>query len=77
VLAGGGVAGEAAAIVGSVTARPLERRAPLLMSAAALRGGGCAVRLAGQSVEQVGYAIAQLLSFVPGRLGDDPWSRKW
>jgi urease accessory protein len=77
VLAGAGVAGEAAAIVGSVMARPLERRAPLLMSAAALRGGGCAVRLAGQSVEQVGHAIAKLLAFVPARLGDDPWSRKW
>jgi len=77
VLAGGGVASEAEAIVAAAMARPLERRAPLLLSAAALRGGGCAVRLAGQSVEQVGNAIARLLAFVPARLGDDPWSRKW
>ena len=77
VLAGGGVAGEAEAMVAAAAARPLERRAPLLMSAAALRGGGCAVRLAGQSVEQVGDAIKRLLAFVPARLGDDPWARKW
>jgi len=77
VLAGGGVAGEAAGIVATVAERPLERRPALLMSAAALRGGGCAVRIAGRSVEQVGEAIARLLAFVPARLGDDPWSRKW
>jgi len=77
VLAGSGVVDEAAGIVATVAAQPLERRAPLLMSAAALRGGGCAVRLAGRSVEQVGDAVARLLAFVPPRLGDNPWSRKW
>jgi urease accessory protein len=77
VLAGGGVAGEAARIVDDVAARPLARRAPLLVSAAPLRGGGCAVRLAGPSVEHVGEAIRTLLAFVPRRLGDDPWARKW
>jgi hypothetical protein len=71
------VAGEAEAIVAAASARPLERRTSLLMAAAALRGGGCAVRLAGQSVEQVGEAIKRLLAFVPARLGDDPWARKW
>jgi urease accessory protein len=77
VLVGSGVLGEAAQVVTCVAARPLERRPALLMSAAPLRGGGCAVRVAGQSVEQVGSAIAELLAFVPRRLGDDPWSRKW
>jgi urease accessory protein len=77
VLAGGGVVDEAAQVVTRVAARPFDRRPALLLSAAALRGGGCAVRVAGQSVEQVGAAIADLLAFVPRRLGDDPWSRKW
>lgn len=77
VLAGGGVAGEVARILDAVAGRPLERRPSLLLSAAALRGGGCAVRVAGQSVEQVGAAIAGVLDFVPRRLGDDPWARKW
>jgi hypothetical protein len=64
-------------VVTRVAARPFDRRPALLLSAAALRGGGCALRVAGQSVEQVGAAIADLLAFVPRRLGDDPWSRKW
>ena len=32
---------------------------------------------AGTSVEAVGATLRRLLRFVPGRLGDDPWRRKW
>jgi urease accessory protein len=77
VVAGRSVASEAARIVDDAAARPLGRQSPLLMSAAALRQGGCAVRIAGRSTEDVGAAIAGILSFVPSRLGDDPWARKW
>jgi urease accessory protein len=77
VLAGGGVRVEAERIVADVADRPLERRPELLLSAAPLRNGGCAVRVAGRSVEQVGEAIMRLLAFVPARLGDNPWARKW
>jgi len=77
VLAGGGVSQEAARLVSETSARPLERRPALLVSAAPLGDGGCALRLAGRSVEQVGDAIRRLLAFVPPRLGDDPWARKW
>jgi urease accessory protein len=55
----------------------LARRADLLLSAASLRTGGCALRMAGRSAEQVGQAIEGLLDFVPPLLGDNPWSRKW
>jgi urease accessory protein len=38
---------------------------------------GCVVRVAGPSVEAVGATLRRLLHFVPLRLGDDPWRRKW
>ena len=38
---------------------------------------GCVIRIAGRSVEQVGRTVRDLLDFVPTRLGDNPWARKW
>ena len=38
---------------------------------------GCVCRIAGRSIEQVGHTVRELLNFVPRRLGDDPWARKW
>ena len=40
-------------------------------------GAGCLVRIAGASVEDVGATLRRLLRFVPLRLEDDPWRRKW
>jgi urease accessory protein len=65
-----------------VSAMPVERRAGVVVSAAALPGlalapPGCVVRLAGEQVEDVRGALRRLLDFVPGLLGDDPWARKW
>jgi urease accessory protein len=77
VLAGQTLAEQATAVLAGVAATPVMRRSDLLMSAAPLRVGGCAVRIAGRSVEQVGETVMRLLAFVPGLLGDDPWSRKW
>jgi urease accessory protein len=42
-----------------------------------LAAGGCVVRMAGRSVEEVGGVIRRCLSFVPDLLGDDPWARRW
>jgi urease accessory protein len=77
VLAGTAVASITSDVLRAVQARPLRRRADLLVSAAPLRAPGCAVRLAGRSVEDVGSAVSELLAAIPERLGDDPWSRKW
>jgi len=77
VIAGEAVEGEAAAVIAGVSQQEVVRRADLLISAAPLGEGGCVVRVAGRSVEQVGRQIRQLLGFVPVLLGDDPWSRKW
>lgn len=37
----------------------------------------CLVRVAGTTTEIVCGALRGMLGFVPSRLGDDPWSRKW
>jgi len=77
VLAGAQCEEAARDVRARVEDRLPSRRADLLMSAALLRTGGCALRIAGRSVEQVGQAIEGLLDFVPPLLGDNPWSRKW
>ena len=55
-------------------------RADLLTAAAPVgldNDGGCVIRMAGVSVEEVGRAARAFLHFVPGLLGDDLWARKW
>jgi len=77
VLAGGRLEAAARAVLARVEQTPLVRRADLLMSAAPLRTEGCAVRIAGRSVEQVAAVIEAVADFVPALLGDNPWTRKW
>lgn len=68
---------EARAIVASVAAQPIERRADGLISASPIGDVGCLLRVVGQSIEQVGGVIRRYLCFLPRALGDDPWARKW
>lgn len=77
VLAGARVEREAQIVLERVAETPVSRRPAVLMSAAPLRTGGCAVRIAGSSVEQVGAVIERMLECVPVLLGDSPWARKW
>jgi urease accessory protein len=82
VVAGGRLAPQAARLLETVAARPVERRAGVVVSAGPLPGlaaapPGCVVRLAGVHVEEVRRVLRGLLDFVPGLLGDDPWARKW
>jgi urease accessory protein len=77
VIAGAPLDDAARAVLARVEQTPVARRADAVMAAAPLRTGGCAVRLAGRSVEQVGAVIERVLEFVPVLLGDNPWSRKW
>jgi urease accessory protein len=67
----------ARAIAETIAARPIERRADLLVSAAPLGDSGCLLRVAGRSTEQVAGMVRGHLSFLPCALGDDPWTRKW
>ncbi len=59
-----------------ISAKPVERAAPLVTSASPVRNGAI-LRVAGESVEQVGQELHHCLKFVSAFLGDDPWARKW
>ena len=77
LIVGAPLSAEADAVMTEVNARPAVRRADVLTSASRTSGPGVVLRIAGTSVEQVGRLVREHLRFVPGRLGDDPWSRKW
>lgn len=81
VVAGAPLACEAERIVSTIGALPPARRPAVFVSASALppAGGtpGCVVRFAGGATEDVRRAIRETLAFLPARLGDDPWARKW
>jgi urease accessory protein len=64
-------------LVDAASAQPIEPRAKQLMAAYPLGGHGCLVRIAGTCSEQVRRTVRELLAFIPPRLGDDPWLRKW
>ena len=68
---------DAAAAIRDTAVEPVSTRADQLVAATALPGGGCVVRIAGVSFEQVSRTVRQLLAFVPERIGDSPWDRKW
>jgi urease accessory protein len=77
VLAGASLAPESARLVVESAAQPVVRRGDQLIVASPLGDDGCLVRVAGTSLERVWRSIRQALRFIPDRLGDDPWSRKW
>jgi urease accessory protein len=82
IVAGRPLRDHASAIVATLAAEPLARKADRLVAAAPLSPRafgdvGCLVRVAGRSVEDVGNAIRKWLTFVTALLGDDPWRRKW
>jgi urease accessory protein len=64
-------------ILARTSAQPIAGREGLVISAARLRDGGLLLRAASTSVEQLGRALRELLSFLPPLVGDDLWSRKW
>ena len=64
-------------IVAAVAGLPVRQRADRLQAASLIGDGGCVLRVAGVSVEDVGHAIRERLAFLPRVLGDDPWTRKW
>jgi len=63
-------------ILSNISRRPVERRASLVASASPVRDGAV-LRLAAESVEQLGRELHQHLKPLTTLLGDDPWSRKW
>lgn len=66
----------AASLLENISARPVQRMEKLVVSASPLRDGAI-LRVAGESVEQVGHELHHQLKFAAALLGDDPWARKW
>jgi urease accessory protein len=77
LIVGEAMRSEWTALVSRIDCAPIVRGADQLVAAAPLGETGCAVRVAGRSVEQVGRCLRLMLGFVPALLADDPWSRKW
>ena len=77
ILVGRGLAPEIERIDARVRDEPVKRRADRLIAAAPVGDAGCVVRIAGGTVEDIDDTLRDLLAFVPGRLGDSPWARKW
>ena len=76
-LVGPSVREHAERVLSQVASVPVVRRARLLAGASAVADGGCLVKIAGVSLEEVASAARDYLRFVPSLLGDDPWARKW
>ncbi len=68
---------EAATLRAAASRYPVARYADQIIMASPLGEDGCILRVAGTSGEQVGRTLRDLLGFIPQRLGDDPWRRKW
>ena len=65
-----------ASLLEVISANPVRRGEALIASASPVRNGAI-LRVAGESVEQVGHALHHHLKFASALLGDDPWARKW
>ena len=74
---GRGLEDEIARIDARVRAEPVRRRADRLIAAAPVGDTGCILRIAGRTMEDVDGTLQDLLGFLPGLLGDNPWARKW
>lgn len=77
VLAGGALRDESAQVLAACAQEPLAHRADLIVAASPLGPDGCIVRIGATSTEQLARTLRALLHFLPSRLDDDPWSRKW
>jgi urease accessory protein len=61
----------------TAAATPVAPRADVVAAVSPIGDAACLVRLAGTTTEMVWRTLRRLLDFVPMRLGDDPWRRKW
>ena len=66
----------AAQLLKDISTQSVPRRAPLVSSASPVRDGAM-LRIAGESVEEVGRELHRHVQVLAVLLGDDPWARKW
>ena len=64
-------------LLSSQSDQPIGSRVDLIVTASPLSTEGVMVRIAGVSTEEVSKALRRFLHFVPEKLGDNPWARKW
>lgn len=76
LLLGEPVSVAATELLATIAACPVTRGAALVTSASQINHGAV-LRIAGESVEQVGRELHRHLKFASALLGDDPWARKW
>jgi urease accessory protein len=77
LLLGAPVREGALAIVERLAGVTVLRRPDLLVTAVPVAESGCLLRFASTSMELAARMVREQLRFVVGRLGDDPWARKW
>jgi urease accessory protein len=77
LVAGRALQTETADVLAQASAHPAARRLEQVISASSLGDDACLVRIAGTSAERAGRTLRELLRFVPARLADNPWARKW
>jgi urease accessory protein len=77
VVTGPMMTAAAASLVREISAAGIGGPRDVMMAAWSLQDGGALLRINGASVEQVGAALRERLSFLGELLGDDPFSRKW
>jgi len=76
LLIGAPLQAAAGALLPTLSALPVERRAARVCVISPVREG-VLVRIAGQSVEDVRRELHQRLEFTRELLGDHPWARRW
>jgi len=76
LLVGKALQPAAVSLLEAISTNPVKRTAALVASASPVRHGAI-LRIAGESVEQVGHELHHHLKFAFELLGDDPWARKW
>jgi hypothetical protein len=77
LVAGGSLQAEVAGVMAVAGEDGMTRRPEQVVAASRLGDDVCLVRIAGTTTETVGRTLRALLRFVPARLADDPWIRKW
>ncbi len=76
LVVGPALAAEAGRLLAAIAELPVARRGALVASASPVAEGAL-LRFAGESVELVRHELRRQLDFLAGRLGDDPFARKW
>ena len=77
IVAGRALQTAIAEVLAHASGHPTTRRPEQVMAASSLGEDACLVRIAGTNTERVGRTLRALLRFVPERLADTPWTRKW